>query len=249
MIAGKTAISAGFVKFLVILFVYVAGQCGCVRAQIADSTDFVRIIEQDTAWVRALGLSKLTTVEKQSLNLLLRTIYNVGYNGGLRRDSANVQTQKQPTAAGVPSQYSYQGSAYLTKIEDDNGDVLHLANGAIVEITSGYLGYVGYGKDAVLFKTSYNWNIWIEGKKAFKCDVLKEPQYGTKYSAEELTLSEVKGDGSILIMLDGSIFEVNSLYTIDTSLWLPISDLILIDDYQLINLDDGDEIVEVTRIK
>lgn len=60
-----------------------------------------------------------------------------------------------------------------TKIESDNGDIVKLENGGIVEISSGYLGYVGYRKDALLFQSNGAWRLFIEGKKVFSVDVLR----------------------------------------------------------------------------
>lgn len=138
-------------------------------------------------------------------------------------------------------------SAYVTKVERDEADVLFLENGAVVEISWGFLGFVGWRKDAILFKEEVQWKIWIEEKKAFKCELLKAPEVRGQ-SAQLLHISEVLGNGSILKLLDGSLLEVNSLHTLDTSLWLGISDGLLIDESKLINFDEG-ELIEVTRLK
>ena len=55
-------------------------------------------------------------------------------------------------------------AVYITKIDEDKGDVLKLANGAVVEITRGFLGFVGFRKDAVLYKEGRGWKIWVEGR-------------------------------------------------------------------------------------
>ncbi len=110
------------------------------------------------------------------------------------------------------------------------------------------LGYVGYRKTVVLFNVGGSWKVWIEGKKAYKCEVLRMPDWRRPSSAEMVMISEVKGDGAILVMADGSIYEVDSFYTIDTSLWLGISDALIINGYELINLDEGDDIIEVTKL-
>ena len=96
---------------------------------------------------------------------------------------------------------------YITKIEEDKNDVLILSNGGIVEITQGFLGFVGFRKDAILFKDGARWKIWIEGKKVYKCDLLKAPSGRASGSGEKVYISEVKGDGKILVMLDGSIMK------------------------------------------
>ena len=49
-------------------------------------------------------------------------------------------------------------------------------------------------------------------------------------------------------MLDGSIYEVDSIDHINSSLWLGISDGLLIEGTELINFDEG-ESVTVYRFK
>ena len=61
-------------------------------------------------------------------------------------------------------------------------------------------------------------------------------------------IAEVLGDGKILRMGDGSLYEVDDIHLLDTALWLGGSDALLLDGYQLINLDEGDEIVDVSPI-
>ena len=114
-------------------------------------------------------------------------------------------------------------SACLTKIGEDKGDILKLDNGAIVEIARGYLGYVGYRKDALLFKDGSRWMIWIEGKKVFPADLYREPERcrapsdypidaavddeifiinGEKFEAQTYCLGWSEGES--VIFLDGS---------------------------------------------
>ncbi len=136
--------------------------------------------------------------------------------------------------------------AFQTKISSDSGDVIKLENGAIVEVSS-YLGYLGYRKTAVLYGSGNRCHIWIAGKKSYKCDLLKSPNVKGQ-PAKEVHISDVKGNGTILIMLDGSMFEVDSIDEIYTSLWLGISDGLLINGNTLINFD-SDEPVGVFRLK
>ena len=136
--------------------------------------------------------------------------------------------------------------AFQTKIDDESGDIIKLENGAIVEISS-YFGYLGYRKNVVLYGSGHRCNIWIAGKKSYKCELLKTPG-GRGEPAKEVHISEVKGNGTILKMLDGSIYEVDVIDEIHTTLWLGISDGLLINGTTLINFD-ADEAVTVHRIK
>jgi hypothetical protein len=60
-------------------------------------------------------------------------------------------------------------------------------------------------------------------------------------------IDSVSSDGRIIILEDGSVWEVDSLDRIDSSLWLPMSEIVACDD-KLINTDD-DEVVDATRIR
>lgn len=140
-------------------------------------------------------------------------------------------------------------NGFLTRVESGNEEILKLENGAVVEVTSGYLGYLGYRKKALVYKMNGRCRLWIEDKKLFQCDLLREPIYGGKVTVEELSISTVAGDGEILKADDGRVFEVNSLFTLDTALWLAPFEAVLVDGSELVNLDEGDEPVEVGRLK
>jgi hypothetical protein len=60
-------------------------------------------------------------------------------------------------------------------------------------------------------------------------------------------VNSVSSDGQIVVLEDGSIWEVDSLDRIDSSLWLPTEDIVACDD-KLINVDSGDA-VEARRIR
>lgn len=68
-------------------------------------------------------------------------------------------------------------------------------------------------------------------------------------AAEETYLQSKSDDGSVLILADGSVWEVSSVDQIDSALWLPSTTIIIPDsDDCLINSDDGEK-VEAHRIK
>lgn len=208
--------------------------------------DFVARIENSPEVGADIGWAKLSSGEKQKLSDLLNAVYRAG------RASATGSLGSSLEEAGLSVKLGAEPSgsvAFQTKIDSDEGEILRLENGAVVEVTSGYLGYVGYRKDAVLFGNASSWRIWIEGKKAFRCELIREPTRGSSKPAELVLISEVKGDGSLLVLDDGSLLEVDSIFTITTGLWLGLSDALLIDDRDLVNLDDGDEVVSVSRIR
>lgn len=60
-------------------------------------------------------------------------------------------------------------------------------------------------------------------------------------------IDSVSSDGSIVKLEDGSVWQVDAGDTVDSSLWLPVSDIVACDD-KLINTDDN-ESVGATRIR
>lgn len=150
--------------------------------------------------------------------------------------------------SNIPKPKTNNTKAFKSKIDEDNDDILKLDNGAIIEVTFGFLGFLGFRKDCIVFKSSYGWKIWIEGKKVFPCDILKEPDYFTSLDIEEVTISEISDDGEIIFLADGSVYEV-SYQSYETTLWLGYSSALLINGYQIINLDEGGGIIDVLRIK
>jgi hypothetical protein len=60
-------------------------------------------------------------------------------------------------------------------------------------------------------------------------------------------IEAVEGDGKIIKLEDGSLWEVNDIDVVTTSIWLPISDVVVCNG-KMINVDDG-ESAEVTPLK
>lgn len=68
-------------------------------------------------------------------------------------------------------------------------------------------------------------------------------------AAEETYLTDKSDDGSILILADGSVWEVSAVDRIDSALWLPTEDIIIPDSEDcLINKDNGEK-VDAQRIQ
>lgn len=119
-----------------------------------------------------------------------------------------------------------------------------MENDAVVEITS---GFIGFRKTAILLIKDSKCHIWIEDKRLFNCTLLKAP-FGYAYPAKKVFIYDILGDGSIIKMMDGSIYEVDSLDTIYTSLWIGFSNGILLNNTELLNLDEG-EMVHVNKLR
>jgi hypothetical protein len=154
---------------------------------------------------------------------------------------------EKPTIT-IKKQIAEQTTVYSTKVIKDENDVLMLANGGIVKINFGFLGYLGFQKDAVLFKDGITWKVWIKGKRIYSCDIIKAPSRPSTERGERVYISEVLGNGKILKMLSGDIYTVGDLNVIETTLWLGNTDALLIEGKRLINFNDTDDIIDVTKL-
>lgn len=54
-------------------------------------------------------------------------------------------------------------------------------------------------------------------------------------------------DGSVVVLEDNSVWEIDSIDTIDSALWLPVENIVVCDD-ELINSDTGDK-VSATQLR
>lgn len=218
----------------------------------AETIDFVSRIEASPEAARTIGLHKLTAEEKEQLNLLFNAAYEVGYQAAEASDGVPSSSEERGARKATPAPAPVPRSSYVayrTKIESDDGDILRLENGAMVEVVGGYLGYLGYRKEAILLDASGACKIWIEGKRLYRCELLRSPRSVSATPVEALMVSEVKGGGEILVALDGRVFEVDPIYTIFTSLWLAPFDALVLNELEMLNLDSGDEPVQVRRLK
>ena len=146
--------------------------------------------------------------------------------------------------APAPDPGSY---VYEAKIEETRDHVFILSNGAVVEVAT-YVGYVGYRKDAVLFFIGAGCRLWIEGKRVYRCSLSRNPAaQARKTSAALVLIQRISNSGDVLVLDDGSVFEV-SYQGYLTSIWLP-GEAILMDDSRVIHLDSSDEVVDVVRLR
>lgn len=204
-------------------------------------------IEADANLQKELGFAKLTRTEQDAWFELLEQAFQAGAAAPKERSPdtsvANAQNQqgKEQNASG--------DIAYVSKVDSDDDDILTLDNGAIVKVDSGYLGFIGIRKTAILFREGQRWNVWIEGKRPYRCSVIREPQIARAKKCRRVTISDVKGDGAILVLLDGPMLKVDKVDTISTSLWLGPSEALLLDDFQLVNLNASDDPVSVMPLR
>lgn len=160
-----------------------------------------------------------------------------------------ISAMPAPAAGAHPPFGSATYRGYLTKADDVSDEILKLRNGAVVEVLGGSIGYVSSSRTVLLMTAGASCKVWIESKRLYRCSLVRAP-YSQQYQSVVLaSITEVKGNGSILVIDDGSLFEVNGAYTYLTTIWLPTSDIAILDDSQIVNLEESDEPVDVQRVR
>ena len=208
-----------------------------VSAQ-ADDLDLLSVFTRQPGMAERLGLAKLTDEEKAAWNEVLNVL--------LQAANGTVGTALLPPASLSPVAGAAFG-VFEGTVDETDGNVVQLSNGAIAEVT-GYLGFVGYGSDAMLVRDGRGWRLWIEGKQTYSVRLLREPAAWSGRAGELVNISEVLGNGAILRLLDGRILEVGSIDQVYTGIWPGFSEAILIGGYELFNLDRGQK-VRITAIR
>ena len=65
---------------------------------------------------------------------------------------------------------------------------------------------------------------------------------------EENTISEVYANGKIIKMIDGSVYQVWDYDSITSSIWLPMTDVVITDD-RIINVEDNESVDYVRQLR
>ncbi len=68
-------------------------------------------------------------------------------------------------------------------------------------------------------------------------------------SCEDDSIESVSSDGAIIVMMSGAVFRVDAGDQVDTALWLPVEDVLICNDSEIINKDENAEHASVTRLR
>lgn len=82
--------------------------------------------------------------------------------------------------------------AYKVEVDSFNDDIFKLVDGSILEKTgSGYVGYIGYHEDAILYRDASQWKLCVNDS-SYKVDVLKNVQYHYSRDSFSATVAEIE---------------------------------------------------------
>jgi hypothetical protein len=212
------------------LFACIVSLCSFEPAHAQQAQDdILAILIAQPGMTERLGIKKLTQAELDAWNEVLNLVMTAG------AQLSGSATSGLPTAPAGSSTEVFESRVY-----EASGEVVELANGAIVEVT-GYLGYVGYRRNAVLVREGRSWRLWIEGGRSYSVRMVRPPGSGGR-AAERISVVEILGDGAVLRLMDGRLLEVDDFNRVFTSIWLPFFDGLLIGGYELLNFDSGEKV-------
>lgn len=232
---------------LSVFWLLLAAMFACAHSTAsAEDPSIVAELSQDPAMAKKLGLQKLSKEERDEWNRLLTNAYLAGVRSG----GTNQHRPSDPGAQSTEEAHKKVGlRVWLSKADLESDDVVTLENGAIFRVSSGSVG-VGIRREVALIEDGGRWSLWISRKRVYRGELLKAPEVGNPIACRKATISSVSRDGSLLTMLDSSIYEIDPLGRIQTMLWLPSAEVFVLDNGKLLNASDsGSESVDCHRLK
>lgn len=221
------------------LFVTVNGMA------LAVETNIVAELERSPEMSKKLGLQKLTAEEKDEWSRLLTSAYLAGMETG-RTNQARLGGLEVTTNANIQKCTS---RLWLSKADLDNDDIVKLENGAIFKVSSGLVG-IGLRRDVALIQEGSRWSLWVARKRVFRGELIRAPDVGKPIAFRKTTISAVTSDGSVITMLDNSIYEIDQMSRIYTALWLPFTEVLILETGKMFNESDSSaEMIDCRRLK
>jgi hypothetical protein len=214
------------------------------------SVDYSRFSVGDQRYLRAVGspaLRHASTKPERSALQPRAPVYSspniaaYGHSMGGLHNSAGLYAQSM---GGL-----YDVEVYRTKTASSAGNTLKLANGAIVELAGYHFGINMPGSESLLIKRFGEWSIWTDiDAEFFECNVLIQPRQVSE-KAKILSIQSISADGSLLIMEDDTIYKVDEFDRFEVSMWLPMTEVLILSNGQLINMDDGGGFIRVESFR
>lgn len=209
----------------------------------AVETNIVAELGRKPEMSKKLGLQKLSSEEKDEWNQLLTTAYLAGMA------TARTNQTLLGAQANDDAQRKSASRLWLSKADLDGDDVVKLENGAIFKVSSGLVG-VGIRRQVALIQEGSRWSLWVARKRAFRGELLRVPDAGKPIAFRKATISSVSSDGGVIKMLDESIYEIDQLGQIQTMLWLPTTEVFILETGKMLNpSDSGGEFIDCRRLK
>jgi cell division protein FtsB len=187
-------------------------------------TGFCLVFFASAAWIMTMSHKKLSRVSSQNAELNSRTAALLNENSQLTNDNAGLRQQ----------------NAALEEMLHTKDEMLRAEEEAlkkaIADFSDTNQSHVERNIDIPKEKQPAS---PLQGKTTAATSSLRLPITGEYIKSKS-------DDGSLIVLSDGSAWEVSSLSQIDTALWLELTDVTIIDGddpsypYKMINKDDNE---------
>lgn len=222
---------------------------------------------------RAMGIHKLTQAEKQELHKHVETLLIAVVQAGAQQSVPQATAQQQLRA---PAQ---QGSVIESKVDGEfegwEGEtIVKLMNGQIWQQSEYHYHYhYAFMPEVLIFKSGSGYKMKVQGiDKAVGVRLIAATRNETPQQIESSENTPQAGGsavrskayvgvggkhwvkknidgGTYIVLEDGTLWAIDPFDKIDAMLWLPISNITVIEsssgspsyDYLLINTDDGEK--------
>lgn len=211
---------------------------------------------------QAMGLHKLTQAEKQELHKHIETLLIAAAQAGAQQITPPPLIQPGSRVA------TSHGSVIESKIDGDfegwEGEtIVKLMNGQIWQQTEYYYHYhYAFMPDVLIYKSGGGWKMKVEGiDRAVGVQQLEYSRNAPQAVRSAVIPKIYAGvggghwlkknidSGTYMVLEDGTLWAIDPFDKIDAMLWLPISNITVIEsssgspgyDYLLINTDDGEK--------
>lgn len=215
----------------VVLLSLMVGPPAPAQAQTPD-LDLLTLLTAQPGTAERLGLFKLTASERvawnELLNVVLRSSNGAPGYPGLQTPRPGFPVARLPV------------SVFEGVIDDFAEDLVELSNGAVVELV-GSNGFARYRQEALLIGDDFQWRLWIEEVGTFAVRPVRQPSVGGR-RGEPVTIGEVLEYGEIIRLTDGRVLQVEPRDTFYSEGWRPLAEAILIEGYELLDLDRGERV-------
>ena len=136
---------------------------------------------------------------------------------------------------------------YSLKVDEVIDSIVKFTDGTIIEII-GYLGYIGYGKKAYLYKYNNSTKVWIESKKSYSCTIVKTG-YSRSSQGEISSIKKVYSNGNIIELNSGNIYEISSYDSYTANQWgYGYNDVLITYDGYMVNLQSSEAPISIIKV-
>ena len=208
--------------------------------------DLSELIRRSPDLADRVGWQKLSLLERNALNEIFQDTISKAQRSIDRIDSPGHSQPLDRMRLAI----AQNGRAYVGRVRNIRDNTVELNNGAKVRIDRLGSNVTARLQDAVLFDALGNRAlIWVEDVGTYQCAIDEFPRREEGQPAYVEMIDLVTPRGTTILGLGGRVYEVSTFDTGDADSWRSPGRALIIGDEQMVNLDDCNAIIRVTRLR